>query len=190
MPSSGYTAITFVANEQPTTAKWNLIGSNFESLKTGVGFDDNIIEARHMAAASVGAAQLDLDYGSAAVDTSQTTTSGSWANLATTGPSVTITVPSTGAVLILMEAETQNSTDGVRCEFSLAVSGANTISEDDQRLRLQSRAVVVSAPIYAGGARLLTGLTPGSTTFLMRYRVQSGTGTYLNRKLHVIPFGT
>ena len=49
MPGSGYTAITFVANEQPTTAKWNLIGSNFASLVNGNGFDDDFLIARHVA---------------------------------------------------------------------------------------------------------------------------------------------
>jgi hypothetical protein len=48
MPSSGYTAITFVANEQPTTAKWNLIGSNDSSFNLGTGLEDNVILDRHI----------------------------------------------------------------------------------------------------------------------------------------------
>lgn len=52
MPSSGYTAITFVANEQPTTAKWNLIGSNDSSFNTGDGFNDAIIKTRHLGSSS------------------------------------------------------------------------------------------------------------------------------------------
>lgn len=49
MASSGYTAITFTANEQPTTAKWNLIGSNDASFNDGTGFEDSIILKRHLA---------------------------------------------------------------------------------------------------------------------------------------------
>lgn len=49
MPSSGYAAITFVANEQPTTAKWNLIGSNDSSFNLGTGLEDNVILDRHIA---------------------------------------------------------------------------------------------------------------------------------------------
>lgn len=49
MPSSGYTAITFVANEQPTTAKWNLIGSNDSSFNLGTGLEDGVLIARHFA---------------------------------------------------------------------------------------------------------------------------------------------
>lgn len=48
MPSSGYTAITFVANEQPTTAKWNLIGSNDASFNTMAGMNDNVLALRHI----------------------------------------------------------------------------------------------------------------------------------------------
>ena len=59
MPSSGYTAITFVANEQPTTAKWNLIGSNDASFNTGNGFNDDIILARHVADDQLNADHMD-----------------------------------------------------------------------------------------------------------------------------------
>lgn len=58
MPSSGYTAITFVAGEQPTTAKWNLIGSNDASFNNGNGFEDNIIVTRHIADENVTAQKL------------------------------------------------------------------------------------------------------------------------------------
>jgi len=53
MASSGYTAITFVANEQPTTAKWNLIGSNDSSFNLGTGLEDAVIINRHLAANAV-----------------------------------------------------------------------------------------------------------------------------------------
>lgn len=73
MPSSGYTAITFVANEQPTTAKWNLIGSNDASFNTGNGFNDGIIVPRHLAASAATTSKVKLnaidweDAGSSAV---------------------------------------------------------------------------------------------------------------------------
>ncbi len=60
MPSSGYTAITFVANEQPTTAKWNLIGSNDSSFNLGTGLEDSVIIARHLAANAVKLAKIDV----------------------------------------------------------------------------------------------------------------------------------
>jgi len=53
MASSGYTAITFVANEQPTTAKWNLIGSNDSSFNLGTGLEDGVIGNRQIAASAI-----------------------------------------------------------------------------------------------------------------------------------------
>lgn len=59
MASSGYTAISFVANEQPTTAKWNLIGSNDSSFNLGTGLEDGTIVARHYANGSIAANKID-----------------------------------------------------------------------------------------------------------------------------------
>lgn len=69
MPSSGYTAITFVANEQPTTAKWNLIGSNDSSFNLGTGLEDSVIVNRHLATSAVSvdkmaAGSLELGFAS------------------------------------------------------------------------------------------------------------------------------
>lgn len=60
MASSGYTVITFVANEQPTTAKWNLIGSNDASFNNGNGFEDDIIINRHIADLAVKGENIDF----------------------------------------------------------------------------------------------------------------------------------
>lgn len=60
MASSGYTVITFVANEQPTTAKWNLIGSNDASFNNGNGFEDDIIINRHIADLAVEGDNIDF----------------------------------------------------------------------------------------------------------------------------------
>ncbi len=53
MPSSGYTTITFVADELLTSSKMNDMAANDDSFNTGDGFDDGIIVARHMGNASV-----------------------------------------------------------------------------------------------------------------------------------------
>jgi hypothetical protein len=50
MPSSIYTAWSVIAGEQPTTAKWNVLGSNDGSFNTGVGMNDGVIISRHLAA--------------------------------------------------------------------------------------------------------------------------------------------
>lgn len=45
-----YSAQTFVADEQPTTAKWNILWSNDASFNDGTGIADDAIISRHIAA--------------------------------------------------------------------------------------------------------------------------------------------
>jgi hypothetical protein len=135
--------------------------------------------------------KLSLGLGSSVVATSETTTATSYTDLATAGPSVTVTVGANGILLIIWGAEMANNTANAFAEMSFTLSGANTLAADDTRaLRFQA---------YAGGAigeysrvRILTGLNPGSTTVTAKYAVQtggggSGTGTFLNREIFAIP---
>lgn len=48
-----YSADTFVADEQPTTAKWNKLWSNDASFNDGTGIANNAILTAHIAAANV-----------------------------------------------------------------------------------------------------------------------------------------
>jgi hypothetical protein len=50
MPSSGYTANSFTAGQQPTTTIWNELWANDASFNSGAGFNDGIIITRHIAA--------------------------------------------------------------------------------------------------------------------------------------------
>lgn len=98
MPSSGYAPWSVVADEQPTAAKWNILGSNDASFNNGNGFEDNIIVNRHMADDSVTGDNLSLDR----VMTDFlgvpgfTTSSNSYQD-----PSMKITLPAIGTWLIL-----------------------------------------------------------------------------------------
>lgn len=87
MSSSGYTAITFVANEQPTTAKWNLIGSNDASFNNGNGFEDDIILNRHIATGNLYASKIYNPYKFDAYKGSGSQNSGSGAFVKVTLPS-------------------------------------------------------------------------------------------------------
>lgn len=50
MSQSGYTSWSVTAGEVPTTAMWNILGSNDASFNTGNGFNDGIILTRHIGA--------------------------------------------------------------------------------------------------------------------------------------------
>lgn len=58
-----YSADSFVADEQPTTAKWNKLWSNDASFNDGSGIGDDTIDSRHYVAGSVDYEHLGSDVG-------------------------------------------------------------------------------------------------------------------------------
>lgn len=80
----GYSAISFSAGEQPTTAKWNILGSNDSSFNDGTGIGTNAI-----AAASLSTTAITLAYAQivASITTASTTI------VAATGLTVNATIP-------------------------------------------------------------------------------------------------
>lgn len=116
---------------------------------------------------------------------SSTTTSTSYGNLAD-GLTTAVTVSTGNRALVSIYANFSNSLGGNpnRSWVSYEVSGASTIAPSDTNSIDHS---------FIGGMRwgasfLVTGLTQGSNTFTLRYRVTAGTGTYSVRRIAVIPF--
>ncbi len=128
-----------------------------------------------------------LNVNTATVATSQTTTSTSYADLSTVGPSVTLT---TGTkVLVIVSAAIDNNTIGGQAITSAAVSGATTLAASDTRA-LINRTSTANYTMSASYSILLTGLTAGSNTFTMKYRVAAGTGAFQDRTITVIDMGS
>lgn len=122
----------------------------------------------------------------AVVATAETTTSASYADLATTTDQVTVTVGASGVVLVMIQSQASN-TGGNYNYTGFALSGANTVAASD--------AYCIQAVCHAGGVYMqtgstfmMTGLTAGSTTFKMKYKTNTGTATFANRRISVIPF--
>ena len=118
----------------------------------------------------------------AGVLTSETTTSTSFADLATPGPEVTVT---TGpAALVIVHGAMENTGAG-SSRMGYDVSGASTLAAADNRgIGVYG---VAGAGVITSGVTLHTDLTPGSNTFTAKYRVASGTGTFLSRRIVVFP---
>jgi len=70
---------------------------------------------------------------------------------------------------------------------SPALSDANTVAASD--IYKLSALVQLSDLFKSGTHHYFTGLTPGSTTFTLQYKVSAGTATINNRELTVIPIG-
>lgn len=118
---------------------------------------------------------------SAYVAASQTTTSTAFADLTTIGPQVTVDTGSS-ATVTLYNANL-NSVATVSSLMSFDVTGASTVAASDST----SVGTATSSGARAGATFLVTGLTPGTNIFTCRYRVGSGTGTFVDRRLTVFP---
>jgi hypothetical protein len=135
----------------------------------------------HMAALSVPT--------SATVSTAQSTnTTASYQDLTTAGPSVTVTVSSTGQALVTLTTTEQSSQGNNQCWAGFIISGASGVNPSDAQavILLNSAA---STDQQGSATFLVTGLTAGSNTFKMQYKPVSGkTCTFANRTIFVTPY--
>ena len=115
---------------------------------------------------------------------SQTTTSTTYTDLATVGPAVTVTAG--GSALVMWSAELENDTAGGASFVGVAVSGATTSAAADDHAMFYR--TTTAGYIIGMSYVYLQGLTAGSNTFTLKYRVSAGTGTFRLRRLAVIPF--
>jgi hypothetical protein len=129
--------------------------------------------------ANVIAERLILD---AVVDTSETTASTSYTNLATNGPQVSIV---TGAkALVWISVQQGNSTNTASTATSYEVTGATTrISGSTVAIINDSTA---TGSLHRAGVCDLQATTAGTNVFRMQYLVSGGTGTFLRRREQVM----
>ena len=120
----------------------------------------------------------------ASVATSQSTAVQTYTDLTTVGPSITAT---TGTIaIILFSAGMANNTVNSLTVCSVQVSGASSVAANDAwAAYLDGNAANNFSRV--GVAHVFTGLTAGSNTFTMKYRVGSNTGSFQNREINVIP---
>lgn len=119
------------------------------------------------------------------VSTSQTTSSTSYVNLSTSGPSVTA---STGSrVLVWFGCSLRNNSTNSSL-MSVAVSGATTIAASDSVAIRNRDGTGSDTELQMSRAYMFTTLNTGTNTFTAKYRVIGGTGTFSNRDLIIMPF--
>lgn len=168
-----YASWSVVFGEQPSAAKWNILGTNDASFNDGSG-----LPMTNMAVSQVA--------------TSETTTSTSYTDLSTVH-SISVTVGSAGKLLIGYSAEkTSDNTSNAFTKMTLLMSGANTqAAVDDYAAEYQS--YTANAEGHLSRVILFTGLAAGATTVKAQYKVVTGgggagTGTFQYRNLWAIPF--
>ena len=183
-PSPSTTDVVPMVDVETNTTKKStlssLISLFFNNIPSGSIDSDSIEDG------AITPNKLLLGASSNRVNTTQTTTTTSYTNLGTTGPSVTITVPASGRVLLSFGARVSNTSSGGWGLVSYDASGANTISASDT-YSAGFRVATANDECTVERTEVLTGLTPGSTTFTLKYRAVAGTAQFLNRYLSVVP---
>ena len=142
--------------------------------------DSNVVQYYDGAAwATVGPSALTT--ATATVATSQSTSSVTYTDLATAGPAVTLTT----GTKVLVFTNTEVSTAAGRYVFAdFAISGATTrAASDDTCIKMGTDADAMQS--RNGVANLMT-VTAGSNTFTMKYRVNAGTNSFINRSIIVV----
>lgn len=178
--------MTAVLNATFTAAQWN------------TNVRDNLLETEAAKATTRGRYFVTLGANSIAErswytntnSTTQSTTSTSYTNLASSGPSVTCT---TGTIAIVFwHCQMGSSTSGAQAWCSPEVSGTSTVAASDAWATMVDGMSATSSTdnqMGLSGFHRFTGLTAGAgNTFKMKYRVSAGTGWFASRSIQVMSF--
>jgi hypothetical protein len=142
------------------------------------------IEERLSTISGGGSSPPITDIESASVATQQTTTSTSYTDLATAGPAVTLNT-GTDVIVTISCGHFNNAAGTITSYSAVAVSGATTLAAAD------GNAAAVSDNRNGFSQQVarrfkMTGLTPGSNTFTLKYKSSSGSSVgFVNRDITV-----
>jgi hypothetical protein len=128
---------------------------------------------------------------SARVATTEGTTNTSYVDLATVGPSVTVTIGSSGLARVSLGAYMTCAAPTPGGRAGVALSGANSVTPTFTNFTLLNFVQSEGVQIQFSNSRefLYSGLNPGSTTFKMVYASANGSLTnFSDRELTVTPY--
>ena len=115
-----------------------------------------------------------------------TTTSTSFVTTLTgDGTAISCTLVTGTTALVTMSHQGANSTAGQNNVISLSVSGATTLAAADAQNATQT-APAANYGMSLNRTQLITGLTAGTNTFTLNYRVTGGTATMNSRDFVVV----
>jgi hypothetical protein len=139
---------------------------------------------------------MTADASTADVTTNQSTTSGTFTDLTTVGPAVTLTLVSGQGALVIVSARANNSLGGTSGQaiFSFAVSGASTLAATDAN-GVESHAITTPGSQQVATTRVtwFVASATGSHTFTMKYRAgTAGTSNFIDRRTRrtISPFSS
>jgi hypothetical protein len=140
--------------------------------------------------ATPAAAAANIAGAYATVATQESTTSSSFTDLTTSGPTVTVT---TGTrALVIVGASQRSTVSGAQSQMSFAVSGATTRAvQTNEWTNMGAGSTTVGVNATNEAAILVTGLTAGSNVFTAKYAAPTGDSvSFQFRKITVIDLGS
>lgn len=188
--NSGATALEYVASLQSlltTTGDIIYASSANTPARLAASTSGYVLTSGGAGVAPSWAAAASVNRHAAEINTSETTTSASFAALATAGPVATATTGTNA--LVILGAKSSHSAAGNRSFMGFAVSGATTVaaSEANSAVYNESANNALQGPcavIY------VTGLTAGSNVFTAQYKTDGATATFLDRTIAVFDMGS
>lgn len=175
-PMTAVAGAVFTAAQFNTFVRDNMAETAPAKALTSSGYfvtsDTNQISERRITQAFVGA--------------SESTSSTTYDDLPTIGPSVTVTT-GIGALVCVSGRIGPNSTSNASVKMSWEVSGASVIAATDN-YAAGIVGVGTTGVAYTSTKAFHLNLTPGVNTFTAKYAVSAGTGTYQYRRITVMPF--
>lgn len=178
------TPLTAVASTSLTAAQWNAsVRDNLLMTAPALANQAGAIFAATGTNAIAQRAPGQFAQNGGETTTSTTYTSTLSGGAGTAGPSFPIGTGTKALITFSCRQSTSVSTTNVWT--SVAVSGATTIAASDNWALSMD---IVSSQIFHSMAYVETGLTAGTNTLAMSYRVSGGTGTFATRRLNCVPF--
>jgi hypothetical protein len=173
------TPLTAVTNATLTAAQWN------------ASVRDNLLETGPAKATTSGRLIVTSGVNSVAerviiqdtVSARQSTTSTSYVDLTTAGPTVTATTGTTS--LVFVTGRLENATSAQAALASYEVSGASSVAASDAR-GIKYEASAANANSRFAIVQFEGSLSAGSNTFTMKYRATGGTAFFQDRVITVI----
>jgi hypothetical protein len=172
--------MTAVAGTVFTAAQWNVhVRNNLNACAPGVA----TAGARWIVSTGFNALTErapDVDY----ISTSQSTTSSSYGDLGTVGPTVTATTSTW--VLVTIGATISNSTASAGGKVSVNVSGASSLTANDNNCFYSTSGSGTDAFKGTWTTLFNEGMTAGQNIFQLQYRSSGGGTAFFSQRLLVI----
>lgn len=173
-PMTAVSAQIFTASQFNTHVRDNLLETETAtSTTTGSLFQDTGLNSIS-----------EMIAGYAEVLTNQGTSSATYVDLATVGPTVTVSTNTSVLVYIAANIDT-STTSAIQALIGLEISGATTVAVANKMISAQNNSNFMNLTHF----ERLDSLNPGTNTFKLKYQSQGGTvaANFVNRRLLVVP---